>query len=233
MQSEKSFHDRVQRAEKLHIAVSAFVPAYQPADAAYSLAAFTATIARATTANAAVDTSRMPYQDKVADRAALVKTLGPLVTQSLAYVKSNTAWAKRFDAIKALADKVRGVRPPKAQKGDPATYKKTRNSGESSYVEIAAHLKRYIARLEALTGYAPPDAKISIAQLNAQHTTLTELNQSVPALAQTLADAIADRQESYNGPTGLKACFDGVKVSVKGQYGQTSPQYKSISGMRW
>lgn len=139
----------------------------------------------------------------------------------------------RDHAIKALADKVRGVRPPRSEKGDPATDKKTRNSGERSYVEIAAHLKRYIARLEALTGYAPPDAKISIAQLNAQHTTLTDLNQSVPALAQTLTDAVADRLESYIGTSGLKTCFDGVKVSVKGQYGQTSPQYKSISGMRW
>lgn len=197
------------------------------------MTAFTATIARATTANTAVDAARVPYQDKVADRAALVKSLGPLVTQSLAYVKSNTAWAKRYDAIKALADKVRGVKPPRPKAVDPAADKKTRNSGESSYVEIAAHLKRYLARLEALTGYAPPDAKISIAQLTAQHTTLTELNQSVPTLAQTLADAIADRQETYNGTTGLKACFDGVKVSVKGQYGQTSPQYKSISGERW
>lgn len=233
MQSEKSFHDRVQRAEKLHIAVSAFVPAYQPADAAYSLTAFTAAIGRASNANTAVDAARVPYQDKVADRAALVKSLGPLVTQSLAYVKSNTAWTKRFDAIKALADKVRGVKPPRPKAVDPAADKKTRNSGESSYVEIAAHLKRYIARLEALTGYAPPDSKISIAQLTLQVTTLTELNQSVPALAQVLADAIADRQESYNGTSGLKACFDGVKVSIKGQYGQTSTPYKSISGMRW
>jgi hypothetical protein len=233
MQSEKSFHDRVQRAEKLHITVSAFVPAYQPADAAYTLAAFTAAIGRASNANAAVDAARVPYKDKAADRAALVKSLGPLVTQSLAYVKSNTAWAKRYDAIKALADKVRGVRPPRPKVVDPAADQKTRNSGELSHAEIAAHLKRYIARLEALTGYAPPDAKISIAQLTAQLTTLTEWNQSVPALAQTLTDAIADRQESYNGPTGLKACFDGVKVSVKGQYGQTSTQYKSISGMRW
>ncbi len=233
MQNEKSFHDRVQRAEKLKLAVSSFQPAYQPADVSYSLASFTASIERAAAANLAVDDSRVPYQDNTADRIALVKTIAPLITQSLAYVKSNTAWAKRFDAIKALADKVRGVRPPKAQKGDPATDKKTRNSGERSYVEIAAHLKRYIARLEALTGYAPPDTKISITQLNAQHSTLTDLNQSVPALAQTLTDAIADRQESYNGPTGLKACFDGVKVSVKGQYGQTSSQFKSISGMRW
>lgn len=233
MQSEKTFQDRVQRAEKLQISVASFQPGYQPADVVYSLASLTAAIGRASAANAAVDEARVPYQDQVADRAALVKTIGPLVTQSLAYVKSNSAWAKRFDAIKALADKVRGVTPPRPQKGDPAVDKKTRNSGEMSFVEIASHLKRYIARLEGLTGYAPPDAKITLASFSGHLTSLNELNQSIPTLAQTLADAVADRQESYIGTSGLKACFDGVKLSVKGQYGQTSPQYKSISSMRW
>ncbi len=233
MQSEKTFQDRMQRTEKLRIAVSSFEPPYQPADARFSLASLTSAIQGASAANAAVDDARVPYQDQVADRVAMVKLIGPLVTQSIAYVKSNGAWAKRFDAIKALADKVRGVTPPRAKVADPAADKKTRNSGESSFVEIATHLKRYIARLEALNGYAPPDAKIALASFNGHLTRLTELNQSIPEVAQTLSDAIIDRQESYTGPSGLKSRFDGVKVSVKGQYGQASNQYKSISGMRW
>ncbi|MFT5465868.1 MAG: hypothetical protein ACI8UO_000964 [Verrucomicrobiales bacterium] len=31
----------------------------------------------------------------------------------------------------------------------------------------------------------------------------------------------------------MKVVFDGVKTSVKGQYGQQSPQYKAISPIRW
>jgi hypothetical protein len=32
---------------------------------------------------------------------------------------------------------------------------------------------------------------------------------------------------------GITLVFDGVKASVKGQYGFSSPQYKSISGIKW
>jgi len=87
--------------------------------------------------------------------------------------------------------------------------------------------------LIGLSGYAPPDAKISLATLTAHLTTLSELNQTLPAHAQTLADAIVDRQEAYTGATGLKFVFAGVKTSVKGQYGQSSLPFTSLSGMRW
>lgn len=233
MSSERSFIDRIQRAEEFATAVSALAPAYTPADARFSLAALRASIATAKAANQAVDEARPPYQDEVADRVAILKVITPLITQSLAYVKSNTAWAKRYDAIKDLADKVRGVTPPKVKASSPESDKKERHRGERSFVEIAAHLKRYIARLEGLSGYAPPDVKISLASLTAHLTTLNELNQAIPAHAQTLADAIADRQEAYTGATGLKFVFTGVKTSVKGQYGQRSLPYQSISGIRW
>jgi hypothetical protein len=237
MASEQSFTDRVQGTDELGTSVAGMTPPYAPADAAFSLTALNAAVAAAKAANTAVDDARPPYQDAATDRAALVKLIGPLVTQSLAYVKSNTAWAKRYDAVKNLADKVRGISPPKAKTkakvADPAPDKKERSRGEQSYVEIAAHLKRYIARLEGLGGFAPQDEKISIASFTEHWTTLDGFNQSLPTLAQTLADAISDRQEAYTGPTGLKFVFDGVKTSVKGQYGQASVAYKSISGKKW
>jgi hypothetical protein len=233
MASEQSFTDRVQRADELGDSVAGMTPPYAPADPRFSVAALAAAVAAAKAANTAVDEARPPYQDAASDRAALVKLIGPLVTQSLAYVKSNTAWAKRYDAVKNLADKVRGISPPKTKPVDPAPDKKERSRGEQSYVEIATHLKRYIARLEGLPGFAPQDEKISIASFTEHWTTLDGFNQSLPTLAQTLADAISDRQEAYTGPAGLKFVFDGVKTSVKGQYGQASATYKSISGKKW
>lgn len=233
MPSETSFMDRVQRADALSTGVAALSPPYTPADQQYTITSLNAAISAAKAANAAVDLARPPYQDDVSDRMALVKLVAPLVTQSLAYVKSNTAWAKRYDAVKDLADKVRGITPSKAKVADPKPDKKERKQGEQSYVEIAAHLKRYIARLEGLSGFAPQDEKISLAALTAYRTQLDGLNQSIPELAQTLADAISDRQEAYTGVDGLKFVFDGVKTSVKGQYGQASTSYRSISGIKW
>ena len=234
MASERTFQDRYQRGTSLRDAVATLAPAYSPPDPKFTLAALTAALAAADAANTAVTDKRALYEDDVSDRQALVKTLGPLVTQSLAHIKGNTAWAKRYDAVKKAADKVRGVRPAAPKKGaDPEPDAKTREKGERSFVEIAAFFKAYLARLSALAGYAPTDDAIKLPALEAAALQLDDLNQSVSALSQDLADAIRDRADAYTGPAGLKFVFDGVKTSVKGQYGQKSPNYSAVSGMKW
>ncbi len=84
-----------------------------------------------------------------------------------------------------------------------------------------------------LAGFAPQDDRISIASFTDHWTALNGFHQTLPAFVQTLADAISHHQEAYIGPTGLKFVFDGVKTSIKGQYGQSSAPYKSISGKKW
>ncbi len=233
MANEQSFPDRVQKAAELKAAVLLLLPAYAPADIKFAVTALTTAINASTTGNATVESLRIPYQDLVDDREALVKTLGPLVTQALNYVKSNTAWAKRYDAIKRAADKARGVRPKKKKNVDPDPDAKVRQSGERSYVEIANYFKVFVDRLMALGGYIPPDTKITTTSLYAQHTLLAGMNTSMPGLEEALADAISDRYETFFNATGLKFVFDGVKSAVKGQYGVSSPQYGMVKGIKW
>lgn len=233
MASEKSFQDRAQRAGELRAAVAGMLPAYAPADSNFSLAAFATAITAAETANDRVETVRIPFDDQTDDREELLKTIGPLTTQALAYVKSNTAWAKRHEAVKKAADKVRGVRPYKKKSADPDPDAKKRQQGERSYVEIAGFFKTFWNRLELLAGYAPPDGRIAVDALQDTWAELDGLNKSLPTAGEALADAIADRSEAFIGAKGLKFVFDGVKTSVKGQYGQGSANYKSISGNKW
>ena len=233
MASERSFQDRYQKGLSLKGAVESFTPAYDPDDAAFSVAGIDTALDAAEAANTAVDTAKMPYENAVNDREALVKSLGPLVTQSLAYVQSNTAWKSRAEAVKKAADKVRGhTRPPKPP-AVPDPNAKKREQGQRGYVEIAEFLRQYIARITALTGYAPPSENISLASFGALKTQLTALNESIPDLSQTLADAIRDRQEIYDDESGLHFVFKGVKKAIKGQYGQSSPQWGQVSALAW
>lgn len=233
MASEKSFQDRVQHSRELSAAVALLAPPYAPVETRYALTGLNTAVTTAETANADVETKRIIFTDSTSERAALVKTIGPLVTQALAYVKSNTAWANRYDALKNAADKVRGVRPPTAKPADPDPDAKKRESGERSFVEIAGFLKSFIERLEGLSGYAPQDSKIAIPAMSTLRGDLDDYNKSIPGDSRMLADAISDRLTAFTGPTALKFVFDGVKVSVKGQYGQASPQYQAVSGMKW
>lgn len=233
MASEKSFLDRAQRGRELSAAVALLAPPYAPVETRYTLTGLNTAVTTAETANANVETKRIIFTNAASERAALVKTIGPLITQAVAHVKSNTAWANRFDALKNAADKVRGVRPPAPKPADPDPDAKKRESGERSFVEIAAFLKSFIERLEGLTGYAPQDPKIGIPALIVLWTALDDYNKSIPGHSRLLADAISDRLSAFTGPAALKFVFDGVKVSVKGQYGQSSPQYQAIRGMSW
>ena len=234
MPTESSFQDRAQRCTTLKDAVATLDPPYAPPDPKFALAALTAAIAAAESANTLVSDQRALYEDDVSDRQALVKALGPLVTQSLAYVKGNTVWAKRYEAVKNAADKVRGTRPKYPKPGaDPEADKKTRERGERSFVEITAFFKAYLSRLNGLAGYAPTADAIKLPALEALWLQLDDLNKSVSTLSQDLADAIRDRSDAYTGKLGLKFVFDGVKTSVKGQYGQSSPNHRAISPLRW
>ena len=234
MASERSFQDRYQRAQSLEDAVSLLAPAYAPPDPKFTLAALTAALAAADAANTLVTTRRSLHDDDASDRKALVKSLSPLVTQSLWHVKSHSAWAARRDAVKRAADKVRGIRPRRKRPpvGPPAP-RPPRQPAELSYVEIAAHLQAYIARLAALPGYAPADDAIKLPALQALWQQLDALNQHLAALRQDLADAIRDRAAAYTGEAGLKSVFLGVKASVKGQYGLKSPHSRAISAIHW
>jgi hypothetical protein len=234
MASERSFQDRCQRARSLHDGVALLTPAYAPPDPGFTLAALATALAAADAANSLVTERRALHQDAVSDRKALVKALGPLVTRSLCHVRGNSAWAPRLEAVKNAADKVRGTRPRRKRKPtDPPAPRKPRQMAERSYVEIAAHLQAYIARLAALPGYAPADDSIKLPALEALHLQLDALNQNLSTLRQSLADAIHDRADAHRGPAGLKSVFLGVKTSVRGQYPRGSLHTRAISAMRW
>ena len=233
MNSKQSFSDHLQHAATLEAAVLLLSPVYVPGDIKFTVAELASAIAVSTAATETVETLKIPLQDLVSDRAALVKAIRPLVTQAVGFVKSNTAWSDRFVAVKRVADKVRKVPSSKMEAGDGGPTGQARAKVEGSFVEIAAFFKTFVDRLISLPGYAPPDTKISTTELLALHTQFEAMNTARPTLADALADAITDRKETFLGPTGLKFVFDGVKTSVKGQYGQGSTQYGMVKGIRW
>lgn len=243
MASEKTYLDRLQRCREFRAEVARLDPPYAPSDDLFTLANLDAKIQAANDANNLRDDTEMDYSDLVNDRQLLVRSIGPLVTQVLAHVRSNTAWKRSYEAVKKAADKVRGVRKPSkpatklADGEEPAEKQKKREQGERSYSEIQNQLLRFVKRIAKLTGYDPPDPKIKLDALQQLHADVKDLNDRHPDVEQAFSDAIRARREAYlsvdEGAEGLKFVFDGVKTSVKGQYGQQSPQYRSISPIRW
>jgi len=240
--SERSFADRLQKGRVLLAALQNMSPAFVPADAALSIGNFEAYLDSVGGANDAVASGVDAFSEAVTARVADAKKAQALVTQVVAYVKSNSAWKLKFPRIKQLGDKIRGIRPPRrtaprkaAAPGAPAAKpEKKRDRGDQSYADIASNFKAFATAVAGLSGYNPPDAGITGPALTALGKKLEKDNTDVASTDQALDEAQRARADKFAAPeTGLEAKFQAEKNAVKGQYSQKSPQWNAVKAMRW
>ena len=240
--SERSFADRHQKAVNLLAALPLMSPPYSPADATLGLATFTTFVASVATANAAVGTTNTTFTDATNQRAVNTKTIQERCTQIVSYVKSNTAWKLNFPRIKQLADKVRGIKPPRKVVAPPAPQPgqptpapvKPRDRGDGSYADIAVNYRALVTAVVALDTYAPTAPNLTAVALAALATALEADNAAVAGAEQGLDGAQRKRFALYyDEPGGLHVKFQATKSAVKGQYGSKSPQWSAVKSMRW
>ena len=232
--SENSFVDRLKKSRDLQAAVATLVPVFAPADVSLSAAAFFSQIATVALLNTALDGPKTVLADAILARVADTKTTKTLLTQLVAFVKSNSVWKSKYPRIKDLADKVRGFKPPrKAPLPGPTPAPKPRDRGDGSYAEIAANFTALVSALGTLSGFNPPDNAIKLITLQPLAGRLATNNVAVATADQEVAEAQRNRFAGYYGPGGLKERFAAIKTAVKGQYGQNSPQWGQVKGIRW
>jgi len=235
--SEKTFADRLGRGSRLLSAVELFEPAFAPADADLAPASFGPYLESLEAANLAVGEALDAFRVAAGERTRIVKELKPITTRIVNYVKSNKAWNKHLPSLKSVADKLRGhrnkkVAPPGAG-GDTESQTRARQTGEQSFADIAGLFSRLIGALEKIEGYAPTATEISMANLQALETQLTQLNEAVPSAEQELKLLQKERLDLYNDPKmGLNARMKATKAAIRSQYGRKSEMWGAISGIR-
>lgn len=235
--SETSFADRYGRGQQLHAAVSSFVPPFAPAFSALEPANFLAFLANLDTLNTDVATLTGTYSTEVAARTELIKDAKNRAQRALRYVESNPAWANYVPSVKRPVDKIRGnrpsrPRPPAAGEQPGSPQARQRNQGEQSYAEIAENLQQLIAAVQSVSGYAPPAAVISIAELQTLSSNLSAKNSSMAALAVQVGNKQKERLEAFDGPGGLKELMKATKKAVAAQYGTDSSEYAQVKSIR-
>ena len=237
MPSERSYPDRHARAVLLQTNIAGFSPAFAPADASLSAANFLAFCGLVEVANDAVGNSLGAWRVLVEERQEMVKTMKATATRVLAYLKSSAAFAGRLKTATAAANKLRGVTPkkPKAPAepppGEPA---KSRNSGNQSYGDIAQYFKALIVSVTGLAGYAPAPAgnPITLSNLSGTLSNYRSKNEAILPLEVTWRDKVGERALIFDGKNGLRDKMTAVKNAVKAQYGQSSPEYGDVKGIK-
>lgn len=240
--AEKSYRDRQGRAQLLIDTCGLLAPAYAPGDPSLTKPNFILFLNGVESANTNVANLEVNYTNNAASRIVLLKSIRDGATQAVAYVKSNSAWATQFKAVKMAADKLRGVSPPSkpapppagGPDGEPPAATEKRNKGEQAYVELQAHFSTLISALTACSGYAPPSMNISLGTFNSLLSQFRGLNMFICQLSGQLTTAReARRSLYYAGAQCLERKFQAIKNSVKGQYGQNSAQYAAVKSIKW
>jgi len=232
--SEEGFADRLQRARTVQSAIAQFDPAFDPADESLDPATFDVFLDDLDEQNTNTATDVGTYSTDVNARVDMVKDVKKRVLRVKAYVKSNVAWKNHFPKVRSLSDKIRGYRPstPKPPAGDEppgSPPAKVRSKGEQSYGEIEENLERLIAAVQAIPGYAPPAAELSIASLQALATSLSTKNSTMGSLS---IQVNVKQRERVSGFNTLSDKISAIKEAVKSQYGIDSPEYQSIKGIK-
>ncbi len=237
MPTERSYADRLGRAQLMQGRIALFSPAFAPADATLTPAQFLTLCGAVETANDQVTVSLDAWRTMVQERQDLVKTLRYTATRVVAYLKSSPAFAAKVKTAKAAADKLRGMRPrklkaPEPAEGESVTAKK--GLGSQSFADIEAHFKALINAVTGLAGYAPTPVTnpITLSNLNAALSAYKGKNNAIIILESTWRDKVTARLDKFDGTGGLREKMIAVKNAAKAQYGQKSNQYGEVKSIK-
>ena len=103
-----------------------------------------------------------------------------------------------------------------------------------SYDSRLDNFDKLIKLLSSVAAYAPNEADLKITALTALYTDLKAKNLAVINAETPLNNArIARNDVMYKDNTGLVDVATDVKTYIKSVYGATSPQYKTVSSLKF
>jgi hypothetical protein len=108
------------------------------------------------------------------------------------------------------------------------------SSSQMSFNSRIDNLDKLIKLLTSVTAYAPNEADLKVTSLTTLLTDLKAKNTAVITAEPPLTNArIARNDVLYKAGTGVVDTSLDVKTYVKSVFGATSPQYKTISGLKF
>ena len=108
------------------------------------------------------------------------------------------------------------------------------STSQMSYDSRLDNFDKLIKLLSSVPAYAPNEADLKIASLTALYTDLKAKNLAVINAETPLNNArIARNDVMYKDNVGLVDVATDVKTYIKSVYGATSPQYKTVSSLKF
>jgi hypothetical protein len=234
--SEHTFGNKLERGRNLQVALEK-MNGYKPDNTALKADALKTFLDSIETANDGVaGKSQILVDERMARRIDFfgdakqgLPGLRTLAGRVRDYVGSMPGGKKSpgYRQIQRLTQKIVNYHPPKKKvSGTPAANKKEISQSEASYGSMVQAGRDLAAAVAEIPGYNPAAADLQPA--------LAGRNENVAKALVDARNVIAARAELYEGEqAGLRSQMQQAKAAVASQFGRRSPEYKSISGIRY
>ena len=242
--SERTFGNKLEHSRNLQVVLTKIV-GYKPDNPDLAPAPFNAYLDTVEAGNDAVASMGQPLSDQrnarrlafFGDAKGGVGGLPTLAGRVRDYVGAMPGGKKSpsYKQIQRLVQKISNYRPPKKPvTGTPDANKKEISQSEASYGSMVQAGRDLAAAAAKVPGYNPTAADLQPTALKAFMQTLADNNRLVAEARVDSDNVIATRALLYDDEkTGLQTRFQQAKAAVAAQFGKRSPEYKSISGIRY
>jgi DNA repair exonuclease SbcCD ATPase subunit len=239
--TEQGHNRNAANFDKLIINCTSYGITYNPNKAALKIVAMQAQATAAKNSLTTVNALTPAYKNAVSARVAAFKPFDKLITRVNNALKASDTTQEVDDSAKTIVRKLQGRR---------ATAKKTEEEKKvaadagKEIVEISTSQMSYDSRLDnfdklikllsSVSQYAPNEADLKITALTALYTDLKAKNLAVINAETPLNNArIARNDVMYKDNVGLVDVAADVKTYIKSVFGATSPQYKTVSSLKF
>ena len=239
--TEQGHNRNAANFDKLIINCTSYGTTYNPSKAVLKIVAMQAQATAAKNSLTTVNALTPAWKNAVSARVAAFKTFDKLITRVNNALKASDTTQEVDDSAQTIVRKLQGRRAT-AKATDEE--KKVASEAGKEIVEISTSQMSYDSRLDnfdklikllsSVAAYAPNEADLKIIALTALYTDLKAKNLAVINAETPLNNArIARNDVMYKDNVGLVDVAIDVKTYIKSVYGATSPQYKTVSSLKF
>ena len=238
---KRSNQQNVDNLEVLTERVTTFQPGYDPAETRLSIPNQKLIKASGDEALLGVSTAESACDNAISARTAAFESINPLVTRAINALRISDVTEQTIAQGESIVRDFRNQRasatepPAKTEEGTVSSETvKTNKLRSGSFYTKVENFRKFIVFLSSIPAYKPKQSDLTVEALNAKLEALVLINS-----AYNTADAKANAARLhrdivlYTAKTGLVEIAQDSKLYVKSAYGATSPQYKSISGIKF
>jgi hypothetical protein len=213
---------------------TAFGAAYNPSRADLQIVNMITLWTTGDTAHQALTSAIQLAKGPINARQILFEPTEKLVTRTLNYFKSTAASHQIKADAKGLADRFRGYGVKVDKLADGTRNPADVSTSHQGFVQRADTFKQLVDLYKSEPLYAPNEVDLKIVALEALATAMKTANNNIGTIIAPLNTARITRDKAlYEKDTGMVDIAQACKNYVKGLFGATSPESKTVTGIKF